>query len=183
MGEISDERARIARELHDGIAQDLAAIGYALDSEIGRSDVSDSARKSLRSIRHQITELNAELRREIFELRTKHALTPQQELKEVLDGLKVHFTIEGELSNSAVGTELFKVIQEFARNACAHGKASKIGVLITPNRIAIDNDGSTTSTSNSLGFGLTGIEERLLGIGWRIRPGSTFDRVELIAAP
>ena len=37
LADIAAERARIARELHDGIAQNLAAIGYSLDAEIGQN--------------------------------------------------------------------------------------------------------------------------------------------------
>ena len=179
LGDISDERARIARELHDGIAQDLAAIGYALDSEIGRSDVTAAARISLRAIREKVTQLNSTLRKEIFILRSKLSLTPQEALQEFLSELGVLFTITGALQDSDFGLELFKVIQEISRNARLHGAATCIDVMITPTQITIENDGSSHPTNNSEGFGLIGIAERLSNSGWKISPESDFNRIEL----
>src|ERR1019366_6002537 len=98
--EISGERARIARELHDGIAQDLAAIGYTLDAEIGRSDTTAQSRKSLRTIREQITFLNGKVRNEIFQRRSARDLQPYEQLEMALESLGVEFTIDGALPAS-----------------------------------------------------------------------------------
>ena len=183
LSDISDERARIARELHDGIAQDLASVGYALDSEIGRSDVTADARKSLRSIRENVTLLSDTLRKEIFMLRSKVAPTPQESLEDSLSALGVLFTLEGSLPDSEVGLELFKVIQEISRNASAHGGATSLIVTITPSQISVHNDGRELSSSESEGFGLQGIAERLDIVGWQISPSSSFRRFEIVTDP
>ena len=177
--DLSSERARIARELHDGIAQDLAAIGYALDSEIGRTDVNESVRQSLRTIREQVTELNSTVRHEIFLLRSKKTPTPQDSLEEGMASLQVHSSIDGTLPDSETGFELFKVLLELSRNSLRHGKATNIRLLITPTRITFDNDGSASASIAGSGFGLAGVSERLRGVGWKIILEVGYNRISL----
>ena len=121
MVDFTEERARIARELHDGIAQDLAALGYALDAEIGRSDTSDSSRKALRTLREQVTNLNAKVRAEIFTLRSEKSPTIDEQLQEALKTLGISVEVSGALPEGAIAEELRKVIIELVRNAKEHG--------------------------------------------------------------
>ena len=177
--DISEERARIARELHDGIAQELAAIGYALDSEIGRSDTSTHSRKSLRQIRERLTELNAKVRNEIYLLRNSRAMPAHDQLMQSLNTLPIEFTVTGTLPNTEAGLELFKTLQELARNAVEHGEASKIIIKIDATEINFNNDGSTGTASASSGFGIIGIVERLQAIGWIIIFEANFSQIQL----
>jgi len=66
----NSERARIARELHDGLAQELASLGYRLDQIIGDSNLDNRNRYSLRELRFTLTGVINQIRDEIFELRT-----------------------------------------------------------------------------------------------------------------
>ena len=183
--DLASERARIARELHDGIAQDLAAIGYALDSEIGRTDVNESARQSLRAIREQVTELNSAVRHEIFLLRSKKTPTPQDSLEEGIASLQVHASIqvhtsiEGALPDSETGLELCKVLLELSRNSLRHGKATTIRLLITSTHITFDSDGNGPTLVAASGFGLAGVAERLRGVGWEIISEAGYNRITL----
>ena len=179
MADLSEERSRIARELHDGIAQDLAAIGYALDSEIGRSDTSLDSRKALREIREQVTTLNGTVRKEIFRLRSLRELSPQQNLERELNSLALDYKIVGSLSESETGDELAKVLVELARNANLHGHASQVSIDIEEKRMIFENDGEIPGQLNDGRFGLVGITERLESVGWTISEGSSFTRMEL----
>lgn len=181
--DISGERARIARELHDGIAQDLAAIGYAIDSEIGRSDTTAQSRKSLRSIREQITFLNSKVRNEIFQLRSMRSPEPQEQLETALELLELGFTVDGQLPVSDIGLELFKVIQELARNAKEHGGATQITISSTSTRIIVKHNGENTVTNNERGFGIQGISERLATIGWHSTFHNGFAHIEIAELP
>jgi len=180
---ISAERARIARELHDAIAQDLAAIGYALDAEIGRSDTTAQSRKSLRAIRGQITFLNGKVRNEIFQLRSARDLQPHEHLEVALESLEIGFNINGSLPASDVGLELFKVIQELARNAKEHGQATQIDVSCTSSRITIEHNGSNENPQNERRFGIQGIAERLANIGWVSKFENGFTFIEIWELP
>ena len=181
--DVSSERARIARELHDGIAQDLAAIGYEIDSEIGRSDTTEQSRKSLRSIREQITFLNGKVRDEIFQLRSMRTPEPQDQLEAVLKLLELGFTLDGQLPASDIGLELFKVLQELARNAKEHGGATQIAISCTSTRMVVEHNGEILVTNNEKGFGIQGINERLANIGWHSTFNNEFTHIEIRELP
>ena len=51
------ERSRLARELHDGLAQELASLGYRLDQIIGSNNLDNINRTPLRQIRFSISGL------------------------------------------------------------------------------------------------------------------------------
>ncbi|NBY82967.1 MAG: histidine kinase, partial [Actinobacteria bacterium] len=47
----NSERSRLARELHDGLAQELAAVGYQLDQVVGDPALDNKNRRIIRDIR------------------------------------------------------------------------------------------------------------------------------------
>ena len=65
----SDERQRLAREIHDGIAQEVASLGYAVDHLTAESTDPDIA-KGLEQLRGELTRVVADLRLSIFDLRS-----------------------------------------------------------------------------------------------------------------
>lgn len=180
MADLSDERSRIARELHDGIAQDLAAIGYSLDIEIGRSDTNPNSRAALRAIRDEITKVNSRVRGEIFKLRSIRDPIAQIQLDVALSSLAADFNIVGALPDSEIGLSLYKVLLELCRNAIEHGKAQNISLQITAKKIFITNDGLSSPTRWREGHGLIGVHERLADIGWQLRIDRGFSDLELL---
>ncbi len=177
------ERSRIAREFHDGIAQDLAAIGYSLDVEIGRSDTNPQSRRALRAIREQITEVNSRVRSEIFQLRSPNEPSAQIQLESALSLLGVDFTIEGSLPENEVGSTLFKILLELSRNSCEHGSARKISLIISPTKISLSNDGFASAPIREESYGLIGVAERLAEIGWELRSEKGFSHLEIQLVP
>ena len=64
----SQERQRIAREVHDGVAQDVASLGYLVDNlAAGASDPAQQEQIAL--LRQEVTRVVSELRHSIFDLR------------------------------------------------------------------------------------------------------------------
>jgi len=167
--DIYDERLRIARDLHDGIAQDLAALGYTLDAAIGRSSTSEETRSDLRRIRQEMTRINLLVRNEILELRSINKLDYTGQLNELLSKMFRHFTIVGELPAGDIGGELIKVLRELSLNAKNHAHASRLQIEISSLNIVMTYDGDdhgeadvdATDTNNVRGFGVIGIRERL----------------------
>ena len=61
---------QIARKIHDGIAQDLVALGYRVDQALGAPELPKTTRLELRNLRFGITDLIEKVRREILNLRS-----------------------------------------------------------------------------------------------------------------
>lgn len=59
-------RIEIAREIHDGIAQDLVALGYRLDAVLAAPGTPASFRNEVRTIRFTVSDLIEKVRAEIF---------------------------------------------------------------------------------------------------------------------
>ena len=66
---ISEERARLAREIHDGVAQELAGVAFLLD-DINARLTQDELRPDVDNLRSELTRMISELRLSIFELRS-----------------------------------------------------------------------------------------------------------------
>ena len=64
----SEERNRIAREMHDGVAQEIVGLGYIVDEIESISD-HDQTRELASVLRSEITRLVSEIRFSIFDLR------------------------------------------------------------------------------------------------------------------
>lgn len=72
MSAATDERSRMAREMHDGIAQDLAFLGYEVDTLIRclRAAEGDAALGQAQRLRQRITDFIGDLRLSITDLRS-----------------------------------------------------------------------------------------------------------------
>ena len=66
--DIMAERARVAREIHDGIAQQIAALGYELDALSTHPGVNPLARVETRRIRAELSETLLDLRERMHHL-------------------------------------------------------------------------------------------------------------------
>ena len=64
----SPARIELARDLHDGIAQDLVALGYELDLLLGATESTVQSRREIRALRFKIDDLIAKVRREMYAL-------------------------------------------------------------------------------------------------------------------
>ena len=65
----ADERRRLAREMHDGVAQDIASLGYIVDALAARP-ATEAQGKQLALLRERITHVVSEVRQSVLTLRT-----------------------------------------------------------------------------------------------------------------
>lgn len=165
-------RLELARDLHDGIAQDLVALGYELDLLLGATESTVESRREIRGLRFKVDDLISKVRREMYALRDLKVTSFQDELKELIAGicgdLEVTQTISQFSIPSSYQSELKAIATELLRNARVHSGASHIEVLLkgVENRTYLevsDNGvgGAQVNTSGLGRLGLVGIKERV----------------------
>ena len=165
-------RIELARDLHDGIAQDLVALGYELDLLLGATESSVESRREIRGLRFKVDDLISKVRREMYALRDLKVTSFQEELKELIaeicGDLEVTQTISQFSIPSSYQSELKAIATELLRNARVHSGASHIEVLLkgVENRTYLevsDNGvgGAQVSTSGLGRLGLVGVKERV----------------------
>ena len=169
----NSERTRLARELHDGLAQELASLGYRLDQVIGSNYLDNINRTPLRQIRFSISGLSNQVRDEIFELRTNESKSFKaqldQQLSIILSHTEITYEIHGEIEvKSNQRFELIRAVRELIFNAMRHADCSMIQIRLTSNQIAIEDNGVGGVIEKQHSYGLLGVRERLAEIGAQI---------------
>jgi signal transduction histidine kinase len=175
----AEERRRLAREIHDGIAQELASLGYLIDGinpgAPGDSDVATDLAK----LRSEIRRIVSELRLSIFDLRSD--MSTGSGLGDALSsyvrevgqraGLIVHLVLdEGPRRLPAsVEAELLRIAQEAVTNARKHSQAVNLWVtcVVDPPQaqIKVVDDGLGLGEARDDSFGLQIMAERAHRIG------------------
>jgi signal transduction histidine kinase len=171
------ERVRLARELHDGLAQELAAVGYRLDQVIGDTQLDHKNRRSLRELRLTLSGVINQVRDEIFELRSNTNKSLDQQIEEQIATVLAGTDITYEISNTdqlecSNKFELLRAIREILINARAHSGCTEIKIEIADKQITILDNGSGGVTQKSNSFGLIGVSERLALIDARLEISS-----------
>jgi signal transduction histidine kinase len=170
----TDERHRLAREIHDGVAQELASLGYEIDE--ARSMTTDpDVSGALDNLRRSASRMVSELRLSIFDLRSGVNETAGlgAALSDYLRGLgtRSHLTVHLSLDETptrlspVVEAELFRIAQEAITNARKHSAARNLWVTCRVNppaaHIEIIDDGRGISRGASeASYGLKIMQER-----------------------
>lgn len=191
-----EERHRLAREVHDGLAQDLASLGYLIDA-LDPNDPTLGARLS--DVRGQVTRVLGEVRQSVSGLRTdlRGELTVGESVAmlaarvEAENLFAVHIDIvEGNTRLSpTVEAQLLRIAQEAINNARKHAHPANLSVLlhVAPPRALLEvcDDGSGMGQGRPDSYGLKIMRERADAIGatLTIAPGrnerGTLVRVQL----
>ena len=169
----NSERTRLARELHDGLAQELVSLGYRLDQVIGSNNLDNINRTPLRQIRFSISGLINQVRDEIFELRTNESKSFKaqldQQLSTILSHSEITYEIHGEIAvKSNQRFELTRAVRELIFNAMRHAECSMIQINLSNNQIEIEDNGVGGVIQKQHSYGLLGVRERLAEIGAQI---------------
>ena len=190
---VAEERARIARELHDIVAHAVSVM--VLQVGAVRHQLPDAMaedRDALRSVEQAGRGALAEMRRLLSVMRRDGddlELTPQPGL-DGLDalikdidraGLTVELHVDGERFPLPPGIDLsaYRIVQEGLTNALRHARAThaEVTVRYAPNEIGIevhdDGTGATPSDGHGHGHGLIGIRERVKLYGGEMTAGRT----------
>lgn len=182
------ERVRIARDLHDGVVQDLAGSSYSISTLVGRLDdepevageleeVSRTLRTSMRSLRSLLVEIYPP------DLHVEGLAAALHDLTAPLAaaGVSVDVDVTGESGSSDDAVALvWRVAQEAVRNVAAHAGAQRMSVTVHREErllvLEVIDDGrgfDTTSARPGGGFGLRGLRSLARDAGARLEVEST----------
>jgi two-component system sensor histidine kinase DegS len=184
---VTEERTRIACEIHDGLVQSLAGVNFKLDlcQQLVRKDPKASL-VTLKESKAQLKLAIQEARQVIFNLRPLHydkmelipALTNYLKSYETQARIKARFTVTGDEQILFPRTKifLFRIIQEALSNVQKHAKASRVSiqleinlemlrVTISDNGIGFDMDAVLRDPDKWDHFGIRGIIERAKLVG------------------
>jgi PAS domain S-box-containing protein len=199
---VLSERHRIASDIHDGVAQNLASVAMRADLGLGLMDSDPrEAKQILTTIRVSVRENIQELRRLIFALRPVAleelgflpALRKYASGFEEQNELAVHMSIRGEDALDRLSPvceyALFLVLQEALNNVRKHASARNVWITFDPAdpggvSLLVSDDGlgfdraavRAADPTRSDGFGLSNMGRRVEALGGRLAieaaPGS-----------
>ena len=176
---VAEERARIARELHDIVAHAVSVMVLQVGAVRHRlPDELEEDGEALRGIERTGRSALAEMRRLLGAMRQSGddlELTPQpglDGLDSLLDevgraGLPVRLHLDGDRIPvpRAIDLSAYRIIQEGLTNALKHAHARQADVTLHYDprelRIEVRDDGRGSGSTDGLGHGLVGIRERV----------------------
>jgi signal transduction histidine kinase len=187
---VSDERQRIARELHDVIAHSVSVMTVQAGAvrRLLRPE-QEREREALLSVEATGRQALTEMRRLVGLLKEDTVMpmyAPQPSMK-TLDvlvgtvreaGLPVELTVEGERRELAPGVDLaaYRVVQEALTNALKYAGPARAWVSVNWGgdelEVQVENDGQADDNGDSgSGHGLVGMQERISVVGGTFESG------------
>jgi signal transduction histidine kinase len=191
---VAEERARIARELHDVVAHALSVmvmqvgiVRHRLPGQLAEdSEALEGVEQAGRNALAELRRLVGAMRREDDELdlAPQPSLTRLDELLEQVRraGLQVHMHVEGAPAALPAGIDLsaYRIVQEGLTNALKHARATRADVTLhyAPDAIELEvrDDGDGPTNDDGGGHGLVGVRERVKVYGGEMTAGPAAER-------
>jgi len=195
---VLEERNRLAREFHDGLAQSLGFLNFKMQQvdRLLAHEQGEAARRAVQEMRHGIQNLYSEVRSTIHDLRWSpgDGLAFREHLDQLVrafsdrTGMDVSFSAEGEPNLSAQDeAHLYRILQEALANVHRHAQAKHVWVRLRAGQtgilLEVEDDGAgmppveyAQETARSDGYehyGLRIMRERADAIGGRLAVQST----------
>lgn len=175
---MTDERQRLAREVHDGVAQDVASLGYLVDN-LSDGATSQEQLEQLLMLRKEVSRVVTELRHSVFDLRNE--VGAGQGLGQSISSfarhigshsdMTVHVTLDEATARLRpdVESELLRIAQEAINNARKHSRGRNLWVTceVQPPGASIEvrDDGNGLGHGRDDSHGLRIMRERADRIG------------------
>jgi signal transduction histidine kinase len=186
---VTEERLRIARELHDTVAHSMATITVQAGSALLK-EPAGPVRESLESIRRTSKDALTEMRAVLGQLRADrgsgpdgpdHGLDRLESLRDAVTaaGSPVSVSVSGDqvALPSAVDHAAYRILQESLTNVLRHapsGTPASVCLRYQSDQLVItvdsDSGPATTATAGS-GNGITGMTERAASVGGSLDAG------------
>jgi signal transduction histidine kinase len=185
---VGRERARLARELHDGVASDLAGAISLFKVYMERTqdqtdetlkDIYGILERSLKHVRESLADLRpaaigvegvlGDVRRQAEEFARLYAIRVEVSSNGTEDMLSPHHR-----------EVVAQVVREALTNVRRHSRSTicrvKLGFAARPFLIEVSDEGRGFAAGGTAGYGLVGMRERAAGIGGRLEVVSTQGR-------
>jgi signal transduction histidine kinase len=188
---VAEERARIARELHDVVAHAVSVMVLQVGAVRHRMPDEDAdSREALRNVEQAGRTALAEMRRLLDAMRREEDqldLAPQPGLDKLprlltdvrAAGLDARLEVQGNPVPLTSGLDLsaYRIVQEGLTNTLKHARAEHALVRVRYGEadleLEIQDDGRGATGSDGLGHGLVGIGERVKIFGGEMDAGTT----------
>jgi signal transduction histidine kinase len=177
---VAEERARIARELHDVVAHGVSVIAVQADAAEAALE-HDPARAAtpLRSIRGSAHDALAEMRRMVGVLGETHERGPQPGLAQLPGLIQGNVTLEVQGDPVPVPASLdltaYRIVQEALTNVRKHAGSAPTTVRLAWRADALEvrvRDHGPGPNGHGDGHGLVGMQERVKLHGGRLHTGA-----------
>ena len=172
----AEERKRIAREMHDGVAQELVALGYIVDEIASISDepevvgLADTLRGEISRVVAEIRYSILDLRHHVAQNRLSGALADYvHQVTHDMD-LRVNLVLDesGPALPPRTESELLRVAQEAIGNVRKHAQADNLWVTLVSDGstllLEVEDDGVGNAQPKDRHWGLQSMQERAAGI-------------------
>jgi len=172
----AEERERIARDLHDGLAQDLAFVSGRLRELAGRPELegrrdrelfmmlSSAAQRALDESRVAVSSLASPLA-----VPLPQAIEHSAEEVAAREGGRVLVETEPGLEVTPVAKQaMLRIVREAVANAIRHGESTTVEVRLVADHgllLEVKDDGMGFETGRSGGLGLDAMRQRAAGCG------------------
>ncbi len=180
---VSEERNRLARELHDSVSQQLFAASMLMSAINENRSGNQPVGKQLKLVEDMIHQSQLEMRALLLHLRP--VPLKDKSLKEGIEELllelkqkvpmKITWRVEEVMADKGVEDHLFRILQESVSNTLRHSKASSLEVMLVTrdNTIILivsdDGVGFDIEKSKAGSYGLQNMHERALEAGGTLK--------------
>lgn len=181
---ISQERNRLARELHDSVSQQLFAASMLMSAiNEAKSSTDDRETKQLKMVEEVIHQSQLEMRALLLHLRPAalKGKTLQEGIEELLIELsqkvtmQIKWKIEDIPLDKGIEDHLFRILQEAVSNTLRHAKSTMLEVLLIQRdeyvilRVVDDGVGFDVEEAKAGSYGLQNMYERAVEVGGTIK--------------
>ncbi len=178
------ERARIAREIHDGVGHSLTSLKIQLEVAKKFSEVNPAKAKEAMALAEELAARSlTDVRRALTTMRNTD-FDFQESLTRLVDEFRASQSVEIDFKANDVeipleiGFQVYRIVQEAITNVLKHAKATSVSVFIQRRDKSVevevkDNGCGFDPAGTHGGFGLTGIRERTQQINGNLVIDST----------
>lgn len=181
---VSEERNRLARELHDSVSQQLFAASMMMSAINESSDSrAEAENRQLQMVEQMIHQSQLEMRALLLHLRPAalKGKTLQEGMKDLLQELsqkvpmEVSWKMEDVQLDKGIEDHLFRILQESVSNTLRHSKAETLEVLFIERddlvllRVIDDGIGFKVDAAKTGSYGLQNMHERAAQLGGTLK--------------